>query len=96
VLTALILICSATVAPDVGECTRSNATTVMRVPAEFGNPSTCFMHAQAYLAGTSFGQDLGPNDRVKIICVRSETIAASRSVNDKPRYLCCALRREEY
>jgi hypothetical protein len=28
------------------------------------------MHAQAYLAGTSFGQDLGSKDRVKIICVR--------------------------
>jgi hypothetical protein len=49
----------------------------MRVPAEFGNPSTCFMHAQAYLAQTSFGQDLGANERVKIICVRSETVAAS-------------------
>jgi hypothetical protein len=77
VLTALILICSATIAPDFVGCTRSNATAVMRVPAEFGNPSTCFMHAQAYLAGTSFGQDLGRNDRVKIICVRSETVAAS-------------------
>jgi hypothetical protein len=76
-LTALILICSAAVAPDLGECTRSNATTVMRVPAEFGNPSTCFMHAQTYLAQTSFAQDLGPNDRVKIVCVRSEPIAAS-------------------
>ena len=62
---------------DLGECTRNSATAVMRVPAEFGNPSTCFMHAQAYLAQTSFGQDLGANERVKIICVRSETVAAS-------------------
>ena len=76
-LTALILICSITFASDLGGCNRSNATAVMRVPAEFGNPSTCFMHAQAYLAGTSFGQDLGPNDRVKIICVRSEGVATS-------------------
>ena len=49
----------------------------MRVPAEFGNPTTCLMHAQAYLAETSIGQDLGSNDRVKIICVRTETAAAS-------------------
>ena len=49
-LTALILICSAAVTPDLGECTRNNATAVMRVPAEFGNPITCIMHAQAYLA----------------------------------------------
>jgi hypothetical protein len=78
VLTALILICSGAVAPDLGECTRSNATAVMRVPAEFGNPSTCFMHAQTYLAQTSFAQDLGPNDRVKIVCVRSETTSTQR------------------
>ena len=76
-LTALILICSAAVTPDLGECTRNNATAVMRVPAEFGNPATCFMHAQAHLAGTSFAQELGANDRVKVICVRSATIAAS-------------------
>ncbi len=77
-LTALVLICSVAVTPDLGECTRNSATAVMRVPAEFGNPSTCFMHAQTYLAQTSFGQDLGPNHRVKIICVRSETVAASK------------------
>jgi hypothetical protein len=78
VLTALILICSVAVTPNLAECTRNSATTVMRVPAEFGNPSTRFMHAQTYLAQTSFGQDLSPNDRVKIICVRSETVAASK------------------
>ena len=55
---------------------RTNATAEMRVPAEFGNPITCLMHAQAYLAETSIGQDLSSNDRVKIICVR-ETAAAS-------------------
>ena len=59
-LTALILICSAAVTPDLGECTRTNATAEMRVPAEFGNPITCLMHAQAYLAETSIGQDLDP------------------------------------
>jgi hypothetical protein len=77
VLTALILICSAAVTPDLGECTRKNAAAEMRVPAEFGNPITCLMHAQAYPAETSIGQDLSSNDRVKIICVRTETAAAS-------------------
>ena len=76
-LTALILICSAAVTPDLGECTLKNAAAEIRVPAEFGNPTTCLMHAQAYLAETSIGQDLGSNDRVKIICVRTETAAAS-------------------
>jgi hypothetical protein len=53
----------------------------MRVPAEFGNPATCFMHAQAYLAGNSIGRDLDANERVRIVCLRSETIAAAA----KPR-----------
>jgi hypothetical protein len=73
-LTALVLICAAEVAAD--DCTRSNANTVMRVPAEFGNPATCFMHAQAYLAGNSIGRELDASERVRIVCVRSETISA--------------------
>jgi hypothetical protein len=80
-LTALVLICSAAAAADPQDCTRSNANTVMRVPAEFGNPATCFMHAQAYLAGSSIARDLDANERVRIVCLRSETIAAAA----KPR-----------
>jgi hypothetical protein len=76
-LAALVLICSVSTVPDLRDCTRANATVVMRVPAEFANPVTCLMHGQAYLAGTSIGQELGPDDRVKVACVRSETLAAS-------------------
>jgi hypothetical protein len=49
----------------------------MSTPAETRNPITCFMHAQAYIAETSLGQDLGADDRVKIVCVRSVTVAAA-------------------
>jgi hypothetical protein len=77
VLTALVLICSAAAAPDLHDCTRHNATAVLRVPAEFGSPATCVLHGQAYLAGTSIGRELEPDERVKIICVRSEVLAAS-------------------
>ncbi len=73
-LTALILICSAAITPDVQDCTRDNATAVMRVHAESGNPATCFMRGQAYLAETSIGQELGDNDRVKVVCARTETV----------------------
>jgi hypothetical protein len=76
-LTALVLICSIAVTPDLRDCNRHNATAVMRVPGDFGNPATCFMHGQASLAQTSIGQDLGEHDRVKVICARSETIGAS-------------------
>jgi len=76
-LTALVLICSVAVTADLRDCTRYNATAVMRLPAEFANPATCFMHGQAYLADTSIGRELGDNDRVKIVCARTEMVGAS-------------------
>jgi hypothetical protein len=76
-LTALVLICSVTVTPDLRDCSRANATAVMRVPAEFGHPAACFMHGQAYLAETSIGQELGENDRVKVVCTRSGSVDAA-------------------
>ena len=75
-LTALVLICSITNTPDLSACTRDTAVQVMLVPAEFGNPATCFMHGQAYLAETSIGRDIAENERVKIMCVPSKTIDA--------------------
>jgi hypothetical protein len=72
-LAALVLICSVVVTPDLRDCTRENAAVVMRVPAEFSNPGTCYMHGQAYLAETSLGND----DRIKVVCARSETVDAS-------------------
>jgi hypothetical protein len=76
-LTALVLICSVATTPDVRDCSRSNATAVMRVPAEFASPITCLMHGQAYLAGTSIGEELSADDRVKVVCARSESVDAS-------------------
>ena len=69
--------CSAAVEADDLECMRSNANTVMCVPAEFGNPATCFTHTQAYLPGSWIGRDLVNNERVRIICVRSEMLTAT-------------------
>lgn len=73
-LTALVLICSLTVTPDARDCTRDNAAAVMRVPVEFGNPATCFLHGQAYLAETSIGRELRDDDLVKVVCARAKTI----------------------
>jgi hypothetical protein len=76
-LTALVLICSLAGTPGLLDCTRDNATAVMRVPAEFRHPITCLMHGQAYLAQTSIGQELGGDDRVKIVCAPIKTVGAS-------------------
>ena len=75
-LTAIVLICSVASTPDLQDCTPDNARAVMRVPAEFANPTFCFMHGQAYLAETLIGQKLDDGDRVKIVCKRSEAAAA--------------------
>jgi hypothetical protein len=74
-LTALVLICSVAASPEVQDCTPNNATTVMRLPGEFGNPAACFMRGQAYLAGSSIGRELDASERVKITCFRTEMIA---------------------
>jgi hypothetical protein len=76
-LTALVLICSTAITPDLRDCTRDNAMAVVLVPVQSGNPATCFMHGQAYVAQTSIGQELAINDRLKVVCVRSETVDAS-------------------
>ena len=71
-LSALVLICSMAVTPDIRDCSRDNATAVMRVPSDFGNPTTCFMHGQAYLAETSIGREITANERVKVVCASSK------------------------
>jgi hypothetical protein len=76
-LTALVLICSTAITPDLRDCTRDNAAAVMLLPVQSANPATCFMHGQAYLAQTSIGEELGAHDQVKIVCARSETVDAS-------------------
>ena len=76
-LTALILVCPLTVTPDLRACTSEKATIVTRVPDEFGNPVTYLINGQAYIAETSIGQNLAGDDRIKIICGRSETIDES-------------------
>jgi hypothetical protein len=76
-LRGVVLICSAAVVADPHECTLRNANTVLRVPMEFGNPATCFMHTQAYLAGSSIGRELDASERVRIICEPRESVIAS-------------------
>jgi hypothetical protein len=76
-LSALILICSIGIGSDPRNCTPENAIAVMRVPGEFGNPATCFMHGQSFLAGTSIGQEFDQKQWVKVFCVRAEAINGS-------------------
>lgn len=67
-LTALVLICSLAVTPDLAACNRDNAVSVTSVPEPFGSPVTCLMHGQAYVAETAVGQNLADNERVKVVC----------------------------
>jgi hypothetical protein len=69
-LTALILVCSIGVTPDLADCNPANARIVMRTPEAYTNPITCTMHGQAYLAETAVGRMLHKDDRVKIVCMQ--------------------------
>ncbi|HET6619875.1 MAG TPA: hypothetical protein VFG64_08030 [Dongiaceae bacterium] len=71
-LTALILVCSIAITPDLADCNPATARIVMRTPESYANPVTCAMHGQAYLAETAVGQALYESDRVKVVCMRPE------------------------
>jgi hypothetical protein len=74
-LTALVLVCSMAVTPDLSACNRQNAADVILVPAGFAHPATCLMHGQAYLAATALADNLTAGDRLKVVCVRSGSAA---------------------
>ena len=67
-LTALVLVCSILVTPNLRDCDETNARVVMVVPSEFASPITCTMHGQAYVAQTAIGRNLAESDRVKVVC----------------------------
>ncbi len=73
-LTALVLICALGATPNLADCDRDKATHVMPVPDSFASPVTCFLHGQAYVAGTSIGRTLAPGDRVKVVCVKRQVV----------------------
>jgi hypothetical protein len=73
-LTALILVCSLAVTPDLRACDRDNAVHVLQVPEEFAMPAMCAMRGQAFLAETSIGQELTNDERVKIVCIRHMSV----------------------
>ena len=75
-LTALVLVCSLTLTPDLSSCDQSNALDVIRIAEEFGSPGSCLMHGQAYLAQTEIGRQLGTDERVKIACSRTSKIVS--------------------
>jgi hypothetical protein len=75
-LTALVLICSMATTPDLATCSSDNAQSVMRVPQDFSNPATCLMLGQAYVAQTELGQELGADERVKIVCAPAQRAAS--------------------
>jgi hypothetical protein len=74
-LTALVLVCSLAATPDLRTCDQDNAVDVMRVPEETASPALCFMHGQAYLAGTEIGRQLAEDERVKVVCAPSRKVA---------------------
>ena len=70
-LTAIVLVCSLAAAPDLNRCDRNNAIHVLQVPGQFGTAAMCMLRGQAYLAGTAIGREMGDDEQVKVLCIRS-------------------------
>jgi hypothetical protein len=68
-LSAMVLLCFAGIAPQDQTRTADNASAVLRLPIPFTSAQKCAMSGQAYLAGSSLGRDIGSRDRIKIVCV---------------------------
>jgi len=84
-LTAIVLICSVLVTPDLHECDETNARAVMLVPSQFASPVTCAMHSQAYIAGTAIGRNLAESDRIKVVCRPRQSSEPSIAERDRER-----------
>jgi hypothetical protein len=80
-LTALILVCSLASVPNLAACTEENALVVLRDPETFTVPTSCLMHGQAYLAETAIGRELGENEAVKVLCLRSRAFTTNSETN---------------
>jgi hypothetical protein len=63
--------------PDLRECNRNNAVHVVQVPEQVTLPGSCMLHGQAYVAGTSIGQEIAENETVKVLCIRSSNPPAN-------------------
>jgi hypothetical protein len=73
--TALILVCSLSVTPELRDCNRDNASQVMQVPEQFATPMMCGMQGQAFLGGTTIGRNMTEDERVKLLCIRSPALS---------------------
>jgi hypothetical protein len=83
-LTAVVLVCSIAATPNLRDCDASNARMAMRVPETYASPAACAMQGQAYIAETAIGRNLGPEDRVKVVCMlQSEADEALATLSNR-------------
>ena len=76
-LTALVLICSTAITPDLRDCTRDNAASVILLPVQSTNSATCFMHGQAYLLKPRSVRSSETTTGSRSSALRSEVVDAS-------------------
>jgi hypothetical protein len=74
-LDVLVLVCSTSMTPSLGDCTTSTALDTLILPMPAEQPEACLKLGQAYLAQTELGRSLKPGEKVKIMCRRQATLA---------------------
>jgi hypothetical protein len=84
-LAILVLVCSLSTTPDLRTCDQTSAIDVIQVPEETGNPGTCFMRGEAYLAQTEIGRQLAEDERVKVVCAPAAKVAVRTHPRSRSR-----------
>jgi len=69
-LTAVVLICSLNVTPDLADCNAGNAVHVFADTQEQQTPNHCLRRGLELAASTSIAQHPDPDERVIIRCER--------------------------
>jgi len=68
-LTAIVLICSLSLTPDLQDCTRETAIQALQVPEQSQLPGICLKIGLEYFTQTEFARHLAADERIKVVCV---------------------------
>ena len=77
-LTAIVLICSLSLTPNLQDCTRETAVQALRVPEQTQLPGICLKIGLEYFTQTEFARHLAADERIKVVCVPPNRVHTAR------------------
>lgn len=83
-LSALILVCSLAITPNIRDCDQANAVDVIRLRSATASPTSCLLQGEAYVAGTAIGRNIAVDEALKVTCARRSDRAYARTLRKTP------------